>query len=75
MGVVEAFGAEIAAAETIQKRLNPTTPDASTVRGPRYSQIFKREISYSSTRLKKIVLHGAMMLLVFWTFLVRLHQV
>jgi hypothetical protein len=45
-GVVETLGPESAAADTIQNRLKPTTPDASTVSGPRYSLIFNPECSY-----------------------------
>lgn len=45
-GVLDTLGPEIAAADTIQNRLKPTTPDASTVSGPRYSLIFTPEYSY-----------------------------
>ena len=47
---LDTLGPEIAAAATIQNRLNPTTPEPSTVRGPRYSLIFNREHSWDNTQ-------------------------
>jgi hypothetical protein len=47
---LDTLGPEIAAADTIQIRLKPTTPDASTVSGPRYSLIFNREHSWDNTQ-------------------------
>jgi hypothetical protein len=47
--IAAAFGAPglvSAAPATMQNKLKPTTPDASTVKGPLYSLIFKREFSY-----------------------------
>jgi hypothetical protein len=41
-----ALGSVNAAADTMINRLNPKAPALSTVRGARYSLIFKREFSY-----------------------------
>jgi hypothetical protein len=47
IGVCDISGPAIAAADTIQNRLNPKRPAVSTVRGARYSLIFKRDFSYN----------------------------
>lgn len=46
IGVFATLGLAMAAADTIQNRLNPTSPAESTVRGARYSLSFKRCFSY-----------------------------
>jgi hypothetical protein len=47
IGVRDISGPAIAAADTIQNRLNPKRPAVSTVSGARYSLIFKRDFSYN----------------------------
>lgn len=46
IGVLAIPGPATAAADTMQNRLNPTSPDVSTVRGARYSLMFKGDFSY-----------------------------
>ena len=47
IGVFDTLGPAIAAAETRQKRLKPTTPVARTVNGPAYARILTRDLSSS----------------------------
>jgi hypothetical protein len=52
IGVLDTLGPDMAAADTMQKKLNPKIPVARTVNGPAYSLIFTRDLS-SFIRFKK----------------------
>lgn len=46
IGVLDTLGPAMAAADTMQNRLNPKPPAVSTIRGALYSLSFKRDFSY-----------------------------
>jgi hypothetical protein len=51
IGVLDMLGPAMAAADTMQNRLNPKPPAASTIRGARYSLSFKRDSPVAKTLL------------------------